>query len=1165
MMNFLPGCWCLAALAYVVGALDFQYHNSKQVADFLSAVSRNYSSFTYLHSIGKSVQGIDLWVLVLGRYPLTHKIGIPEFKYVGNMHGDEVVSREVLLHLIDYLVSNFGKDAIVTNLINSARIHIMPSMNPDGFDASLPPDCTFSNGRYNKNGFDLNRNFPDAFIKNTSPIQPETQAVMDWINNETFVLSANLHGGAVVASYPYDNSDGGSTAVRDYSISPDNDVFIHLAKTYSFNHTVMYKGDVCDSTQTFPDGITNGFNWYPVEGVKGQVLSTDGSPIPNAVVEVEGRSNICPYKTNQDGEYYRLLLPGNYTLKEKEKKSIATSKSSQAISPSARYGLSETDLKQTGETTDSPGPCFTALSPVDSENGSECASDAGHDTLPIPEDNLKLEVALQSALSSTPREPEASCNEDCTREAQNPKRSVRTEGIAKEPSFHSKKKVPYYRSQVSRSFVWDQTQGSEPYFEDDRAAIREFQHKVKTPDAPRMDRIPRSLSNEERPYSAPPANKAKMDGGHSQKRDSKNLQSGVHRSLQKKAGLRSADLKNMGHATEYQRQYFWKMLPEASPVLSAEQLIAKRTESPFRVTPMIHETEYTRSFRGSAHSKGLRLRTDHENETEVHEPENISPVKKSKLTEDRRKDYMGAKPSAVVSETEYTKSFKGSPPVKGLRLRKDIEINEEMNSHPESMKLPKSTKKCEHSPKEDDSPLVPEKQILKVQNPQKPFFPHRSRSRRMKSEYNDNFRSPTDYCYSKGAWRKHTHHRGEVNELKERAYAYKRRALGTHFSRDHLNQIVSNKNAFWEVSTSNSEESVSDNIRALDLARPQDLKKHKRQTKLDDPSTGENHACIEKLSIKDNEKKVSGSVHPVRRKLAWDEVKDHSEMAEEEKKEDHAVEVENLEKEQNQDHVEDNSEAAADIDVKVKEVKAEAEPSVRSISEDSASSSSNNHEEGRLPTPRMKLFGGVRRTHHDLTTPSYDDRMSQLSARSAASSSLASLVLERAQKRKETFWNTRLGLWTAQLLMMWQTAVIALLFSCTMIAQTSSTNTLKHLRSAPLNSPLPRQRVNQFAKADHYLCCLHVNILDFYLHQVMLPSEPLEIKYPISRTVTEDLHRIAKDLKICMTKNGKYDRHLHTFKEEYKKLGRQGQTKALGELDILFEYLTRFCREKRSQ
>lgn len=28
---------------------------------------------------------------------------------------------------------------------------------------------------------------------------------MKWLNTETFVLSANLHGGALVASYPFDN------------------------------------------------------------------------------------------------------------------------------------------------------------------------------------------------------------------------------------------------------------------------------------------------------------------------------------------------------------------------------------------------------------------------------------------------------------------------------------------------------------------------------------------------------------------------------------------------------------------------------------------------------------------------------------------------------------------------------------------------------------------------------------------------------------------------------------------------------------------------------------------------------------------------------------------------------------------------------------------------
>lgn len=37
----------------------------------------------------------------------------------------------------------------------------------------------------------------------------KVRAVMRWLQNETFVLSANLHGGALVASYPYDNSNGG--------------------------------------------------------------------------------------------------------------------------------------------------------------------------------------------------------------------------------------------------------------------------------------------------------------------------------------------------------------------------------------------------------------------------------------------------------------------------------------------------------------------------------------------------------------------------------------------------------------------------------------------------------------------------------------------------------------------------------------------------------------------------------------------------------------------------------------------------------------------------------------------------------------------------------------------------------------------------------------------
>ncbi|KAF7694075.1 carboxypeptidase M isoform X1 [Silurus meridionalis] len=346
-------------------ALEFQYHNTAQVERYLYEISKNYSSITHLHSIGRSVEGRELWVLILGQHPREHRVGIPEFKYVGNMHGNEVVGRVLLLQLIDYLTHNYMSDPFVTKLMNATRIHILPSMNPDGFESS-GRDCMYSPGRLNKNGVDLNRNFPDAFLSDFEQVrEKEVDSVIKWLKTEMFVLSANLHGGAVVASYPYDNSNGGSELQGDSSITPDNDVFVHLAKTYSVNHASMQKANKCYDSKDFTDGITNGYSWYPLEGgmqdynyvwaqcleltlelscckfppesdlpglwdankpallaymqqvhlgIKGQVLDLNGTPVQNASVEVQGRRNLCPFKTNQNGEYYRLLLPGNYTI-----------------------------------------------------------------------------------------------------------------------------------------------------------------------------------------------------------------------------------------------------------------------------------------------------------------------------------------------------------------------------------------------------------------------------------------------------------------------------------------------------------------------------------------------------------------------------------------------------------------------------------------------------------------------------------------------------------------------------------------------------------------------------------------------------------------------------------------------------------------------------------
>lgn len=42
----------------------------------------------------------ELWVLAVSSTPDRHVAGKPEMKYVGNIHGNEPVSKEILLHLI---------------------------------------------------------------------------------------------------------------------------------------------------------------------------------------------------------------------------------------------------------------------------------------------------------------------------------------------------------------------------------------------------------------------------------------------------------------------------------------------------------------------------------------------------------------------------------------------------------------------------------------------------------------------------------------------------------------------------------------------------------------------------------------------------------------------------------------------------------------------------------------------------------------------------------------------------------------------------------------------------------------------------------------------------------------------------------------------------------
>ena len=73
------------------------------------------------------------------------------------------MGRELSLALVEYLMENYLKgNRKVRSLLNSIDLHILHSLNPDGFEKAKM-SCQGVQGRENANNVDLNRSFPTYF------------------------------------------------------------------------------------------------------------------------------------------------------------------------------------------------------------------------------------------------------------------------------------------------------------------------------------------------------------------------------------------------------------------------------------------------------------------------------------------------------------------------------------------------------------------------------------------------------------------------------------------------------------------------------------------------------------------------------------------------------------------------------------------------------------------------------------------------------------------------------------------------------------------------------------------------------------------------------------------------------------------------------------------
>lgn len=88
---------------------DFVHHHYDQMILYMRKMHARCPNISHTYSVGKSVLGKDLEVIILSDNPRMHEPGEPEFKYVGNMHGNEVSS--VLIFTLYGIYSKFNPAA----------------------------------------------------------------------------------------------------------------------------------------------------------------------------------------------------------------------------------------------------------------------------------------------------------------------------------------------------------------------------------------------------------------------------------------------------------------------------------------------------------------------------------------------------------------------------------------------------------------------------------------------------------------------------------------------------------------------------------------------------------------------------------------------------------------------------------------------------------------------------------------------------------------------------------------------------------------------------------------------------------------------------------------------------------------------------------------------
>ncbi|WP_456273207.1 M14 family zinc carboxypeptidase [Bacillus sp. AK031] len=228
----------------VVNARERVYTYEEMVGD-LKEMARMYPDFTELTTIGKSVDGRDIYAMKLGK-------GSKEVLVDASTHAREHMTTNIVMTMLDNYAYSYATNQLfqgmnVKRILDETSIWFVPMVNPDGVtlvqkghtSAKNPQEVlrinnlstNFTSWKANIKGVDINRQFPadwDNITNNTgrpsnknykgvAPLtEPEAQAVANFILSYDFKAFASYHSSGEILYWHFNQV---KNYARDYALA----------------------------------------------------------------------------------------------------------------------------------------------------------------------------------------------------------------------------------------------------------------------------------------------------------------------------------------------------------------------------------------------------------------------------------------------------------------------------------------------------------------------------------------------------------------------------------------------------------------------------------------------------------------------------------------------------------------------------------------------------------------------------------------------------------------------------------------------------------------------------------------------------------------------------------------------------------------------------------